>query len=218
MHVGMSEDAGDVLIRVVDTGVGISPDVLPHIFDRFRQADSSTTRKFGGLGLGLSIVKHIVEAHGGAITASSGGPGLGSCFEVRLPLIESVSNERAVLGGPEPAPSLLTGTRVLVVEDEADSRELLVQVLQKHGASVKSAACATDALDLLSAFEPHVLVSDIGMPGMDGYALLRTIRQVATTTIRNVPAIAMTAFVRPEDQALQGRWLRPARRQANKSP
>lgn len=200
LRVGMREDSGDAVIAVIDTGVGIAQDVLPHIFDRFRQADSSTTRTFGGLGLGLSIVRHIVEAHGGAITAYSAGQGQGTRFKVRLPLIESTADAVAAPAGSTQARVSLTGTRVLVVEDERDSRELLVHVLQEHGATVEAAASAKDALRSLPSFKPHVLVSDIEMPGTDGYELLRQIRRDSPSELRNIPAIALTAFVRLEDR------------------
>ena len=200
LRVSMCEDGGDAVIAIVDTGVGIPPDVLPHIFERFRQADSSTTRTFGGLGLGLSIVKHIVELHGGTITAYSVGQGQGSRFEVRLPLIESAPEAVVAPAGFPQSRASLIGTRVLVVEDEQDSRELLVQVLQERGATVEAAASAKDALRLLLSFKPNVLVSDIGMPETDGYELLRMIRRDAPSGLRNIPAIALTAFVRPEDR------------------
>lgn len=200
VKVSLHEGEGQAIIVVQDTGVGIRPEDLRHIFDRFRQADSSTTRRFGGLGLGLSIVKDIVQAHGGTIEVHSDGEGQGARFELRLPLLESVTEARPHEPDAD-APSVdLRGTRVLVVEDEPDSRELLRQVLQEHGASVEAAENAQRAFALLATFRPDVLVSDIGMPGTDGYELLRRVRREAEPALRSIPAIALTAFVRPEDR------------------
>ncbi len=199
VRVAVREDGGQAVIEVIDSGVGIAPEMLADIFDRFRQADSSTTRKFGGLGLGLSIVQHIVQEHGGTVTASSQGKGQGARFEVRLPLLES--------NAPSPAAADalthtvdLAGTRVLLVEDEPDSRELLRQVLQEHGGSVRAVGSAREAFDALAMFRPDILVSDIGMPDTDGYELLRMIRREAPPELRSIPAIAVTAFVRAQDQ------------------
>jgi len=205
---------GAVEVRVSDTGAGIKPEFLPYVFDRFRQADSATTRSHGGLGLGLSIARHLVELHGGTIAADSEGPGRGSVFTITLP------------AGPEPAPEgrgaraaeegsaplwtgggALAGVRVLVVEDEADTRELLARMLARCGAEVSEAgsvAHAMAALDAMSANGtgrlPHVLVSDIGMPQEDGFALLARLRERGPERGGAIPALALTAYARGEDR------------------
>lgn len=206
VSVVLSEADGHVVLRVTDTGVGIRKELLPLVFDRFRQADSSTTRKFGGLGLGLSIVKHIVEAHGGSICAHSEGEGQGTTFEVCLPLIERAAPAQTPSVLPPLAENIvLDGLRVLLVEDEPHSRELLEHILQEHGAQVKAVGSAHEALHVLSIFRPSVLVSDLGLPGADGYELLRAIRRDAPADLQNIPAIAVSAFVRPEDRARTAR-------------
>jgi len=189
-------------IAVEDSGDGIPAEFLPHLFDRFRQADGSITRRHGGLGLGLSIVRHLTEAHGGEVLAASDGPGRGARFRVRLPL-------QAAAAGPDmpcfpdllPAEDTdLSGVRVLVVDDEQDSRELLRRILEDCGAQVRTAPSAEAALELLPLQRPDVLVSDIGMPGTDGYELLRRVRLMGAAQGGDVPAIAVTAFARTEDR------------------
>ena len=176
-----------VEIFITDTGVGIQPEVLPHVFDRFRQGDGSITRRFGGLGLGLSIVKHLVELHGGTVQASSAGQGTGSTFVVRLPVqaVHAGGEEAATHPGGAPASRIigfnaaeLQGLKVLVVDDETDSRELLRRVLEDCGAEVVEADGAESALRAAQQQRCDVLVSDIGMPDVDGYELLRRIRQL----------------------------------------
>jgi signal transduction histidine kinase/PAS domain-containing protein/ActR/RegA family two-component response regulator len=195
------DDGADAVVVVADTGVGIGRAAIDHVFERFRQGDSSITRKFGGLGLGLSIVRHIVLAHGGDIRVHSDGENRGTTFEVRLPRRQTCD------AGPpgqswQGTPTVdLRGARILIVEDEPDSRDLLQRILQDHGARVVAADSADSALRSFEEFEPDVLVSDIGMPQTDGYELLRTIRRDAPPALRGVPAIALTAFVRPEDRA-----------------
>ncbi|HEX2544426.1 MAG TPA: GAF domain-containing protein [Ramlibacter sp.] len=188
----------EVEITVSDNGVGIRPEFLPYLFDRFRQADGSTTRRFGGLGLGLSIVKHILEAHGATVAAASAGEGQGSTFRVRLPTLAGAS------AGREPAQDAaaesLAGIRVLVADDDTDAREMLQRVLQDCGASVAIAGSAQAALEHLARDRFDVLVSDIGMPGMDGYELLRRVRQLPRDSNGLLPAIALTAFARSEDR------------------
>ncbi len=199
VHVLVKQEGTEAIIAVSDSGAGIRQDLLADIFERFRQADSSTTRKYGGLGLGLSIVKHIVGAHSGSVAAHSDGEGKGSRFEVRLPILELDSPVEASPSGFVEAANL-HGLKVLVVEDEPDTRDLLAQVLREHGASVEAADGAQHALDILPGFEPDVLVSDIGMPGMDGYQLMQAIRSHTPDRLSAMPAIAITAFVRPEDR------------------
>ena len=199
------ERRGDAraVIRVADFGKGIAPEFLPHVFDRFRQADASTTRQQGGLGLGLAIVRNLVEMHGGAVEAYSAGPDHGSTFTVTLPLLQSTpAVER---GDTDPgsrdnhAPRVsLGGINVLVVDDDPDARRLVGKVLERHGARVRTAASAAEALAEFDKQSPDVLLSDIGMPGEDGYALIAKVR--ARDGGRDVPAAALTAFAREEDR------------------
>lgn len=196
-------DGNDVRIAVSDTGVGITPEFLPHVFDRFRQADGATTRAFGGLGVGLAIVKSIVDMHGGAIRVRSPGAGQGATFEVTLPASavaapEGPHHERPAAAA---APDLrLDGIRVLVIDDEADVRELLCRLLEDCGATVLLAGDSAQAMRLLTACGAHVVVSDLGLPGEDGYALMRRIRALGGERGATVPALALTAFSRPEDR------------------
>jgi signal transduction histidine kinase/ActR/RegA family two-component response regulator len=217
VDVSLARDQSSVQIQVRDTGQGISPDLLPYVFDRFRQADSSKRRKFAGLGLGLSIVKYIVEAHGGTIEAVSAGEGHGSTFTVRLPIpAVSVRAERDHEEGAEspsevePADAAddaerptvrLDGVHVLVVDDEADARRVLAVMLERAGAVVTTADSARAAIEALANGRPHVLVSDIGMPDQDGFDLIRQLRDDGRE-IRDVPAVALTAYVQKEDAHL----------------
>jgi len=196
-----------VEIRVKDTGVGIKEEFLPHVFDRFRQADASSIRKFGGLGLGLAIVRHITEMHGGTVHAFSAGENKGSTFVVRLPLIiqneedEKAMNLRTNAQTPENESHVnLDGMLILVVDDEEDTRQLLVQSLTFYGATVVTASSAAEAFDALQEKHPDVMVSDIGMPDEDGYSLIRRVRALANKQHRDVPAIALTAFTRAHDR------------------
>ncbi|HYO92653.1 MAG TPA: ATP-binding protein, partial [Pyrinomonadaceae bacterium] len=189
-----------VEIIVRDTGQGIKPDFLPHVFDRFRQADGTTTRTHGGLGLGLAIVRHLVELHGGRILADSPGEGLGATFTIRLPLLarNGVTGEAGSAIAAEdrssatPSASILKGLRVLVVDDEEDSRDLILTVLTRCGAEVKAAASAAAALAELEQWNPDLLISDIGMPGEDGYSLIRKVRAHESPGHQSIPAIALT--------------------------
>ncbi len=194
-----------VRIRVSDTGSGIAPSFLPHVFERFRQADSSATRIHGGLGLGLAIVKQIVELHGGSVSASSAGPGQGAAFTIELPVPQGAHPPMAAQGPARDAAlasaSLPPGLRVLVVDDEADTRGWIARVLADGGADVRAAASAAEALAALAAFRPQLLLSDIGMPGRDGYALIRDVRALPDAALASVPALALTAFARAEDSA-----------------
>ncbi|HEX8338399.1 MAG TPA: response regulator [Pyrinomonadaceae bacterium] len=195
----------DAEVRVEDTGQGIGADFLPHVFDRFRQADGSTTRQYGGLGLGLAIARHLVELHGGAISADSEGEGRGSSFTVRLPLAAPpVTAEPEHAPGddvsPPARPAALKGLRVLVVEDEADTRELIAFALTGAGAEVKTAARAQEAHDTLEGWTPDVLVSDIGMPDIDGYAFIGEVRRREADSGGRLPAVALTAYASVEDR------------------
>jgi PAS domain S-box-containing protein len=194
-------------LSVSDTGIGIAPEYLPYVFDRFSQQDSSSTRSHSGLGLGLAIAKQLVELHGGALRAKSAGEGRGATFIIDLPL--KVMQEEAPLERFHPThfsaneehallPSL-SGTHVLVVDDESDARELIQRVLEDRGATVTVASSAEDALRLLQTCQPDVLLSDIGMPGMDGYQLMRRIR-AGEGKGRRIAAVALTAFARAEDR------------------
>jgi PAS domain S-box-containing protein len=197
----------DVEIVVSDTGRGIAPEFLPHVFERFRQADSGLTREVGGLGLGLAIVRHLVELHGGTIHAASEGEGKGATFRVRLPPAArpSVSFEAALgFSRPErrrdaPPAARLDGVRVVAVDDEEDTLTLVRLILETAGAQVRTARSADEALDALRRGDPHVLIADIGMPVMDGFELIQRVRQ-SPDRIRDVPAAALTAYTRSEDR------------------
>ncbi len=183
-------------ISVTDSGVGIQSDFLPHVFERFRQADSSPTRERGGLGLGLAIVRHIVELHGGTVSAASEGRGHGTTFTVRLPVGATQSSLGSRADGHAPgvhSHGNLSGLRVLAVDDDEDARDVVASMLAAAGADVQCVASAGEALELLPQFDPHVLVSDIAMPGIDGYAFIRRLRTAATPQAQ-IPAIAVTAY------------------------
>ncbi|BDA75242.1 two-component hybrid sensor and regulator [Rivularia sp. IAM M-261] len=179
-------------ITVSDNGKGIDADFLPHVFEYFRQADSTTTRKFGGLGLGLAIVRHLVEMHGGIVTAESPGQDFGSTFIVKLPLVPI---EKVVQNHHKPSkPALnLNGAKILVVDDETDTKEVIAFILQQAAADVITAASAKEALTALAQFEPDVLISDIGMPDMNGYMLIKQVRQLAPH-LSQIKALALTAY------------------------
>ena len=190
-----------VEIAISDTGAGIEPRFLPYVFDRFRQADSSSTRNFGGLGLGLAIVRHLVEMHGGSVSASSPGEGKGSTFKARLPVASPVQ-----VGQTEKQPRSsetetlrLDGKRVLIVEDDRDTLDLLRFILEQSGATVEIAGSTKEALEILERWEPHVLLSDLAMPEQDGYDLIAKVR--SRERGENLPAVALTAYGRAEDRA-----------------
>ena len=215
-------------IQVIDNGIGIAPDFLPYVFDRFRQADSSSTRSYGGLGLGLTIVSHLVQLHGGKIEACSEGEGKGATFTVKIPLLERAGKDRQdkeeeELGGqvslsPNPSthnelysseltlPSnpppkaFLDGVQVLVVEDNNDTRDLVKMILQQSGAQVTDVASVAEAMEFLERSSCHLMVSDIGMPEEDGYQLIRKVRDFEQQQGRKIPAIALTAYTRAEER------------------
>jgi signal transduction histidine kinase/CheY-like chemotaxis protein len=212
--VSLASDGPNVQVVVQDTGQGIKGEFLPHVFDRFRQQDASTTRTHSGLGIGLSIVRHLVEMHGGTVQAFSAGEGAGARFTVTIPGLTDAQAAR--IGGSEPAraedvsasmasiggsPSL-AGVRVLVIDDEADARDLSRRILEGSGASVQTAASVAEALELLSRSPVDLLVCDIGMPDEDGYAFIRKVRQApgGAGAPGRLPAVALTAFARVEDR------------------
>jgi PAS domain S-box-containing protein len=196
-----------VEIVVTDTGDGISPDFLPHVFDRFRQSDATASRATSGLGLGLAIVRHLVELHGGMVRAESMGQGRGSTFTVRLPLrpihakrgtllkLEAREEDLSSMEG-----AVLRDVRVLIVDDESDAREVLREVLERCGAHVRDTGSAQAAFELVKEWRPEVIVSDIGMPGEDGYTLIRTVREWEKGAGTWIPAVALTAYARSEDR------------------
>jgi PAS domain S-box-containing protein len=186
-------------IQVTDTGQGISHDFLPYVFDKFRQADSKTTRKFGGLGMGLAIVKHLVELHGGQVWAESLGEGQGSTFTVRLPLMTKQTQTNINIKQFDNRLNL-SGIRVLLVDDEVDSKELADFILQEYGAEVISVGSPFEVISTLIDFQPDILVLDIGMPDMDGYMLLEEIRSLLPEQGGQIPAIALTAYAGKVDK------------------
>jgi signal transduction histidine kinase len=204
--IDVAREGSNVLVSVTDTGRGIDPGFLPHVFDPFKQADGSTTRRVGGLGLGLAIVRHIVELHGGDVRVHSAGIGTGATFTISLP-VRAVAPALYPLQHPssasapiESTPRSLDGLRVVVVDDEPDARELLVVVLERAGATVSTAASAKEGFELLKELRPHVLVSDIGMPGEDGYGFMRRVRTLDPAMGGGIPSVALTAYTRAEDK------------------
>ncbi len=202
VEVGLQVTDTNALLVVKDTGVGINAEVLPYIFDRFRQADASTTRTYGGLGLGLAIVRHLVEMHDGTVEAQSAGKGLGATFSVRLPLMNKSSNSTGaeLISAKADDQVLLNGLRILVVDDEADGRELVAFILEQHGALVNEAASVAQALSALESGIPHILISDLGMPKEDGYSFIRKIRALPVEKGGKIPAIALSAYAKEEDR------------------
>jgi CheY-like chemotaxis protein len=198
----------DAVISVEDTGIGISAEFLPYVFDRFTQADGSATRRHGGLGLGMAIVRHLVELHGGTVRAHSAGENLGTTFTALLPMRVAVPAEppfeefHATAYGdlaPQSLPKL-GGVRIMVVDDQPDSRTFICTLLQSQGASVQSVGSAAEAMEAFRQAPPDILVSDIAMPGLDGYDLIRRVRRLAPREGGMTPAVALTAYVREEDE------------------
>jgi PAS domain S-box-containing protein len=187
-------------IRVTDNGAGIRAEVLPHIFDRFHQADRSITRRFGGLGLGLSIVKHIIEMHGGQVYAESAGEGQGATFTIQLPASAPEASEESASQAAAHEWVSLDGLNILVVEDEPDTREFVRRLLETHGAQVWRATSAGEALEAFRTDWPDILISDVGLPDVDGYDLVQRIRHDPSLHGNRTPAIALTAYSRAEDR------------------
>jgi CheY-like chemotaxis protein len=186
------------VLTVTDTGEGIDAGFLPHVFERFRQADTTSTRAHGGLGLGLAIVKHLVELHGGTVSAASRGLGKGATFSVRLPVVASVLAPEAEPAS-RPSRTPLGGLRVLVVDDDPDALELISAVLQSHGATVAVAASTADGLRTLERQSVDVLVADIDMPEADGYSLMRQAAALLAKRGRHLAALALTAHAGARD-------------------
>jgi CheY-like chemotaxis protein len=191
VQVTAREGPADLEISVRDSGPGIDAAFLPHVFEPFRRGEALATRTVGGLGLGLAIVRHIVEAHGGTVTADSEGPGKGSVFIVRMPTLRSTGHHRL-------APTTLRGRRVLAVDDDASTQELVATMLLMYGVSVRTAGRTSDALQILSDWRPDVLLTDIAMPGEDGYALIRRVRALPSS-LGEIPAVALTAYTDPQN-------------------
>jgi CheY-like chemotaxis protein/nitrogen-specific signal transduction histidine kinase len=211
VHVVLERVNSHIQIAISDTGQGIKTEFLPYVFERFRQQDGSIRREHRGLGLGLAIVKHLVEYHGGQVRAQSAGDGRGSTFTVLLPLapLRAQADSSDAREHPTAAvdserieydPPRLDGIEVLVVEDDRDSRDLLRYVLEERGANVVAVADASDAITRLAESRPDLLLSDIQMPNVDGYELIRRVRQLAPEQGGNVPAVAITAFARSQDR------------------
>jgi CheY-like chemotaxis protein/nitrogen-specific signal transduction histidine kinase len=206
IEVHLERSGNEAYLRVRDNGEGIRKEFLPHVFERFRQGDSTSTRAHGGLGLGLSIVRHLVELHGGQVSAESDGEGRGSTFTVRLPMSEPFSSRRSSPPASPPGDGSLRfsrrleGLSVLVVDDDADTRDFLAALLEQHGAQTTTAPSAREAIGVLQQLTPDVLVSDIGMPGADGYTLIHEVRELGSQRGFWFPAIAITAHTRLEDR------------------
>ena len=207
IQVRVERVESQVDIVVSDTGVGIKPEFLPHLFQRFRQADSTMTRHFGGLGLGLAIARHLVELHGGSVEAISEGEGKGATFRVRLPLMivhaqPAVDERRKLTRGSSRSTSVpkLVGIHVLAVDDDPDALSPLTEILELSGARVTTVDSGAQVLELLGTLRPDVLVADIGLPVMDGLEMIRRLRELPDSSARNTPAIALTAYARSRDR------------------
>jgi signal transduction histidine kinase/DNA-binding response OmpR family regulator len=209
--VRLDNHDSQVCVSVTDTGIGIKPEFLPYIFDRFCQADGSTTRAQGGLGLGLAIVRHLVDLHRGQVEVHSEGPDRGATFKITLPIAEPAmlktnlrdSAARAAGNGPGRLDeNLLCGVKILVVDDEPDSRELVATILKRSGGEVRCSQSAADALKEFKEWQPDLLISDLAMPNEDGYSLLRKVRRMKSKRAKEIPAVALSAYASDEDRAL----------------
>jgi CheY-like chemotaxis protein len=208
VKVRLMRDQSNVVITVRDTGQGIEPEFLPHVFDRFRQADSSSVRKHGGLGLGLAIVRQLVELHGGTIAAHSDGIGYGATFTIRLPImplrVQATTFDPSTQTGEWrlrlDANPLLKGLTILIVDDEEDARHMLAHLLIGYGAKVTAASSAAHALEILNQQPLDLMISDVGMPDMDGYSLIRRVRELKIGPGGKLPAIALTAYAQTQDR------------------
>jgi signal transduction histidine kinase len=208
VRVWLERSDSHIKVSVNDSGKGIAADFLPHVFDRFRQADSTTTRNYGGLGLGLAIVRHLVELHGGTVSAESPGDGLGATFSTTFPLLAVSTDahlaEAACCDARESRATngrlKLEGLRVLVVDDEPDTRQVISAVIRKSGAEVRTCASVPEALETLKRWKPDILMSDIGMPDEDGYSLIQKVRSLSVESGGLIPAAALTAYARDEDR------------------
>ena len=200
--VKVSQGAGVVEVSVSDTGQGINKEFLPYVFDRFRQADSTTTRQHGGLGLGLAIARHLVEIHGGTVRAESPGVGRGATFTIRLPLLEKEVRSTADADRNQfpQSPQLLSGVNVLIVDDDSDTLTLMTTALTKRHANVTAVSSAGEAIQAISRKRPDVLVSDIAMPDEDGYGLIEKVRRLENGATQTIPAVAITAYAKEEDR------------------
>ena len=215
VDIYLEREQSHVAIKVSDTGQGIPPEFLPYVFERFRQADGGSTRRHGGLGLGLALVRHLVELHGGTIEATSEGEGKGSTFIIELPLVpvdkaskltrsESVTISQGLAAGVQPvlvSVSMLKGRRILIVDDDPDTLQMLAVMLEERQAEVQAASSTEEAMEMLEWYQPHVVVLDLAMPGEDGFSLIQRIRRHEQLVRRTIPAVALTAQVRVEDRA-----------------
>ncbi len=195
----LQQDDQWVILQVQDSGVGILPDFVPHLFEYFRQADASSTRNHGGLGIGLGLVRHLVELHGGTVSAESPGEGQGATFIVKLPAIALKKNTEPSLSPSSPQREL-AGVRVLVVDDDDDSLQFMQFVLEQSGCQVRAIASPIEALAVFSDWQPDLVISDIAMPEEDGYSFIRKIRAMERNAERQIPAVALTAYAREEDR------------------
>lgn len=211
VRVSLRRVNSQIELSVLDNGPGIEKEFLPYVFDRFRQGDSAANKKYSGLGLGLSIVRHLTELHGGTVEAANGANGEGALFTVTLPVMAVSRSIEQMIDRSEKAaaqeaylafdhPPDLRGVRVLAVDDEPDARMLLETLFKQCGAEIKTCASAAETIAILDDYNPDVLVSDIGMPGEDGYSLIRKIRELEAATGKRLPAVALTAFARTEDR------------------
>jgi CheY-like chemotaxis protein len=207
VQIKLEHVASHARVIVSDTGAGINPAFLPHVFEPFRQADGTTTKGQGGLGLGLAIAHQLVEMHGGTLSAASEGEGQGASFTMSVPVaaVQTMSVDSTACAAPRsksfaaqlPA---ISGLKILAVDDEVDSRDMIRAVLEENGARVITAGSTREALEALPGWNPDVLICDIGMPGEDGYALIRKLRETEAKQGKNTPAIALTGYARIEDR------------------